>query len=50
MVKKANNLWICEECGFKYEEKHWAEKCQSWCKEHKGCNLEIISHAVSQKK
>lgn len=31
-----------------YTEKEWAEKCEAWCKEHKSCNIEIISHAIPQ--
>ena len=47
ILKEGNNeLYQCEECGFKYKEKEWAEKCQAWCKEHKSCNLEIIQHAL----
>jgi hypothetical protein len=46
MVEKINNYWVCEKCGFKYEDKSWAEKCEAWCKEHKSCNLEIVKHAV----
>ena len=50
MVKEVriqeNILFQCEECGFKYKEKEWAEKCQAWCAEHKSCNLEIIKHAT----
>lgn len=38
-------LYQCEECGLKYPQKEWAEKCEAWCKEHKSCNLEIIKHA-----
>ena len=52
MVKIIENentkLYQCEECGFKYEEQAWAEKCQAWCAEHKSCNLEIIEHAVKE--
>ncbi|MBI2577569.1 MAG: hypothetical protein HYV77_01860 [Candidatus Wildermuthbacteria bacterium] len=36
----------CKECGFRYIEKEWAEKCEAWCREHKSCNLEIISHGT----
>ena len=36
----------CKECGLHYEEKKWAEQCEAWCREHKSCNLEIISHAI----
>lgn len=43
-------LYQCEECGFKYEEKEWAGKCETWCKEHKSCNLEIITHGMPPEK
>jgi hypothetical protein len=46
MVKEENNLYICEECGFSYKEKVWAEKCEAWCKEHQSCNLDITKHSV----
>ncbi len=46
-VRKDNKtLCICEECGFGYEQKEWAEKCQQWCKEHQSCNLEITKHGA----
>ncbi len=41
-------LHQCEECGFKYEDKEWAEKCEAWCREHKSCNIEITAHAIPQ--
>jgi hypothetical protein len=37
-------LHQCEECGFRYEDKEWAEKCEAWCKEHQSCNIEITAH------
>ena len=50
MVKKTkkngNAFYICEECGFAYKEKEWAQKCQQWCGQHQSCNLEITQHAV----
>jgi len=42
----AKVLYTCEVCGLNYLEKSWVEKCEAWCKEHKSCNLEIITHAV----
>ena len=42
--KKQGELYQCEECGFAYAEKEWAEKCEAWCKERHSCNLEITSH------
>ncbi|MDO8561463.1 MAG: hypothetical protein Q7S05_01410 [bacterium] len=38
--------YVCSECGLAYKEEEWKEKCEAWCKEHKSCNLGIISHAV----
>ena len=50
MVKKIlqqnEKLYQCEECGLKYSDKEWAEKCEAWCKKYKSCNLEIIDHAI----
>lgn len=48
--KEDITLYKCEECGFTYAEKEWAEKCEAWCREHKSCNLEITSHAVTSTK
>ncbi len=42
-------LYQCQECGFNYIDRHWAEECEAWCKEHHSCNLEITSHAKENK-
>ncbi len=39
-------LYRCEECGFRYAGKEWAEKCEAWCKKHQSCNIEIITHGT----
>ncbi|MBI4286467.1 MAG: hypothetical protein HY670_11310 [Chloroflexi bacterium] len=44
--KQGKTLYVCEECGLAYEDKHWAEKCQQWCKQYQSCDLEITQHAV----
>ena len=50
-VNKENKKYFkCEECGFHYEEREWAEKCEVWCRESKSCNLEITAHAEENKK
>ncbi len=53
MVKKIiysdKNYFQCEECGFQYAEKEWADKCEAWCKEHHSCNIEITAHAIRDK-
>ena len=50
LVKEENKTtYQCEECGFHYEKKEQAEKCEAWCKEHHSCNLEITAHALENK-
>lgn len=48
MAHGKENVFQCEECKLLYTEKEIAEKCQAWCREHKSCNLEIISHAIKK--
>jgi ABC-type lipoprotein release transport system permease subunit len=48
--KRKNNLYQCPECGLLYKDKKWALKCQSWCRKHKSCNLQIIKQAVKNEK
>ena len=43
--KGDEGLYQCPECGFHYEDREWAEKCEAWCREHKSCNIEITAHA-----
>lgn len=47
IIQKDNKeLYQCKECGFQYEDKEWAEKCEAWCKEHQSCNIEITAHGM----
>lgn len=39
-------MFVCKECGYRYNEREWAEKCQAWCSAHQSCNLEIIQHGL----
>ena len=48
MVKKSGKLFECIECGMKYKNKDWAQKCENWCKEHHTCHIEIIKHAIQE--
>lgn len=50
MTTIEKKIYVCTECGYEYEEKEWAIKCQNWCRENKSCNLEIIKHGRSPKK
>jgi len=48
MVNKP--YYQCKICKFYYGKKELAEKCQSWCKEHHSCNMEITKHSVNPTK
>ena len=48
-TEKGKELYQCRECGFHYEDKEWADKCEAWCRERKSCNLEIVAHAEENK-
>lgn len=48
--QNGKELYQCEECGFHYEDRKWAEKCEAWCREHKSCNLQITAHAEEKKR
>lgn len=43
---KGEKQYKCNLCGFSYNEKQWAEKCQRWCSQHHSCNLSITRHAI----
>ena len=45
MVRKIDTF-VCEACGFHYEEEKMANDCEKWCKETHSCNLDIIKHAI----
>lgn len=49
MEKESNNLYQCPECGLHYKDKELAEKCETWCKEHKTCNVEIMKQSEEHK-
>ncbi len=53
MVKNVNkggkSHFMCDECGFAYEIRELAQKCEDWCKAHHSCSLEITRHAVNLK-
>lgn len=49
-IKKGNSAYYsCEECGFAYETRELAQKCEAWCSGHNSCSLEITKHAINLK-
>ncbi len=49
MKKNVRNVHQCPICKLHYSSKLWAKKCESWCKKHPSCNLEIESHSIESK-
>ncbi len=41
--------YLCEECHMNYSLKKLACECETWCKKHKSCNLEIIKQSIKLK-
>ena len=39
-------VYKCMKCGWMYRDKDIANKCESWCKKHKSCNLELAKYAI----
>ena len=46
LMKHGKKYFQCEECGFYYKEKKWAQKCEDFCKKRKSCSIEITKHSV----
>ncbi len=46
ITQNDQEIYQCEECGFRYADKDTAEQCQAWCGKNKSCNLDIIKHAL----
>lgn len=43
---EGNIVYKCLSCGWLYESRLIAEECETWCKKHKSCNLEIVENAI----
>ena len=52
MVKETNFkgkiAFKCMKCGWMYEDKKWAEKCEDYCKKHKACNIKLAKYAIKK--
>jgi hypothetical protein len=46
VVIEKNKSFQCENCLLWYEEKDWADRCETWCNEHDSCNLQITLHST----
>jgi hypothetical protein len=50
MVKKVGGKFKCKECGLVYLEEQIAIRCEKFCKKNHGCDLDLIKHAVNERK
>ncbi|MEK6852317.1 MAG: hypothetical protein AABX59_00405 [Nanoarchaeota archaeon] len=48
-IKNKRKVFECEECCMTYLHKDMAKKCETWCKKHKSCNLEITKYAIERR-
>lgn len=46
MVTETDDLFKCEACGLRYEERKDAEECEQFCRENDACSTEIIERSV----
>lgn len=43
---KGKTIFVCEACGFGYETKEMAQKCEDYCNKNHSCSLEITKLAI----
>ena len=46
ITKNNRKYYACKIRKFAYNDLSLAEKCESWCKKYKSCNLEIVKKAI----
>ena len=46
VIKNDKTYYQCEACGFYYETRDLAQKCEDFCNKYKSCDMEITKHAV----
>lgn len=48
--KKSDNraLFVCDACGFAYNDEKTAAACEAYCTVHNACSLEITREAVKR--
>jgi|GEM_PF-3023922 len=39
-------VFQCETCGLHYRDETIAQQCESFCKEHNACGIEITKHSI----
>ena len=53
MVKEVEKdgkiVYQCEDCGFHYEDRDTAERCEAFCKEKGMCSTDITANSIERK-
>lgn len=44
--RKVGTVYLCELCGFGYQDLDTAERCEQYCDIHGGCSSEITRKAI----
>ena len=47
---KRKALYCCDVCGFCYDSREFALRCEDYCSKHHACSLDITRHAVKSVK
>ncbi len=50
MNMSSEDFFQCPECGLHYLDQQMAKKCETFCREFQGCNLDITQHSIERKK
>jgi len=46
LKKDEKTIFICEVCGFGYEDKDTASECEEYCSTNNMCSIEITKKAI----
>ncbi len=44
--QSGRRLYLCEECGFGYDDHTLAAACEQYCSTHQSCSMEITRRAA----
>ncbi len=46
LKRGGGTVFLCETCGFGYNDPETAVRCESFCEKHNSCSVEITRKAV----
>lgn len=48
-VFEGQTAFVCEACGFHYETRQEAQRCEVFCEEQNACDPDIIKNALENR-